>query len=153
MLSHCCKIPVENCYFSHPSLGRSWPHFEGMKGELTEMVAVSPGLCHQDLAPSVQLHVATNELLVALNLLFAQGHLEMNSDPSLLLFREDQSAPSHKVDRCCMAGAGTVAQCKGSERSGSHLHFVAIRAEGKHITELSCSCCSPQWQHTASLVS
>lgn len=72
---------------------------------------------------------------------------------------ENQPSSSHKVERSCMTGTGTVSWAQHSpaqgERSVSHQYFVANRAEEKHVTELTCSraCCSCRLRHMANPVS
>lgn len=64
LLSHCCKIPLEKCYFGHPSLGGSCRSGRGADSDggcVTK--ATSPKFGPFCAAPCCHLN-ATNELLV-----------------------------------------------------------------------------------------
>lgn len=74
----------------------------------------------------------------------------MSSDPAQLLFRQGTAKCIPPRHRQMLHGRHWHCSPVQGECSVSHQHFVAIRAEGKHVTELSWSCCSHQWQHVAS---
>lgn len=109
LLIHCSRIPLENCYFSDPSLGES-PILQRWKGSRLRWWLCHPGSVTKIwplLCSSMLPLECTNELLAAasfeplLSLLVCTGVFRNVLRPITAAFQPGKTKmhPSHKVDR------------------------------------------------------